>query len=130
MLGALRRCSTSLARSQSLGANTSRIVQRLNTARASIFLHTQFQQRNDHWRCYHQSRHLGASAAAQVAETSQQDASHPGVITQFQDLASEGLVSSVVIDTITKDMKFEVMTDVQSATINEALRGTDMYALQ
>lgn len=49
------------------------------------------------------------------------------VITQFQDLADQGHVHHHVITEITKGMGHTTMTDVQSQTINEILKGTDMY---
>ena len=47
-------------------------------------------------------------------------------LTKFQDLADQKLVCKTVIDTITKDMKLETMTEVQSMTIKETLKGIDV----
>lgn len=47
-------------------------------------------------------------------------------ITKFRELEERGLVHRSIIRTITDEMKLETMTEVQTATINEALRGTDM----
>ena len=49
-----------------------------------------------------------------------------GPVTKFQDLAGRGMVCQTVVDTITKDMGLETMTQVQSLTINESLKGQDM----
>lgn len=49
-----------------------------------------------------------------------------GPITKFKDLVERGLVCQTVVDTITKDMRLETMTQVQSLTLNESLKGTDM----
>ena len=49
-----------------------------------------------------------------------------GTITKFRDLADKGYVDPVIIDTITKKMGLETMTQVQSLTINEALKGVDV----
>ncbi|TKA82081.1 hypothetical protein B0A49_00234 [Cryomyces minteri] len=49
-------------------------------------------------------------------------------ITKFHELQSRGLVHQNVVRTITDEMKLETMTDVQTATINEALKGTDIIA--
>ena len=49
-----------------------------------------------------------------------------GPITRFEDLGTQAVVSQTVVDTITKDMGLETMTDVQSQTMNESLKGTDM----
>ena len=51
-----------------------------------------------------------------------------GPVTKFKDLATQGLVCQTVVDTITNDMRLETMTQVQSLTLNESLKGTDMYA--
>lgn len=48
------------------------------------------------------------------------------MITKFHELADQKLVSPVVVDTITKQMGLETMTQVQSLTINETLKGTDV----
>lgn len=53
-------------------------------------------------------------------------ATQTGPVTKFKDLAERGLVSQTVVDTITKDMGLETMTQVQSLTLNESLKGTDM----
>lgn len=47
-------------------------------------------------------------------------------ITKFKELEERGLVHRNVIRTITNEMKLETMTEVQTRTINEALKGTDM----
>ena len=49
-----------------------------------------------------------------------------GPVTKFKDLAERGMVCQTVVDTITKDMGLETMTQVQSLTINESLKGKDM----
>ena len=49
-----------------------------------------------------------------------------GAVTKFQELADRKLVCKTVVDTITKDMKLETMTQVQSLTINETLKGIDV----
>ena len=91
-----------------------------------------------HWR-----RYAAASAAAEneaiEAEieqevSSQSPPSDPqinrdvkyGPITKFKDLAERGMVCQTVVDTITKDMGLETMTQVQSLTMNESLKGKDM----
>ena len=50
-----------------------------------------------------------------------------GPITLFSELAERGLVSQPVVDTIVKDMGIKTMTQVQSLTIEELLKGRDMY---
>ena len=48
-------------------------------------------------------------------------------ITKFSKLAERGLVDQGIIDTLTKGMGIEDMTDVQSLTINATLNGVDTY---
>ena len=51
----------------------------------------------------------------------------PGaLVTKFQELAERKMVSETVIQTITQNMKLETMTQVQSLTINETLKGIDV----
>lgn len=50
------------------------------------------------------------------------------VITKFQELSDRGLVHANVINTLTQSMGLETMTDVQTRTINEATKGTDIIA--
>lgn len=54
-----------------------------------------------------------------------QDTNH-GPITKYQELADRGLVDKNVIKTITSTMRIETMTQVQSMTINETLKGADV----
>ena len=49
-----------------------------------------------------------------------------GPVTKFNDLAGRAMVCQTVVDTITKDMGLETMTQVQSLTIDESLKGQDM----
>ena len=49
-----------------------------------------------------------------------------GPVTKFHELADRRLVSPVLVNTLTKDMKLETMTEVQSLTINQTLKGVDV----
>ena len=49
-----------------------------------------------------------------------------GAITHFAELKDRGLVCATVVDTLTKDMGLTTMTEVQSRTINETLKGIDV----
>ena len=49
-----------------------------------------------------------------------------GPVTKFKELAERGMVCQTVVDTITKGMGLETMTQVQSLTINKSLKGQDM----
>ncbi|KAF1825091.1 DEAD-domain-containing protein [Dissoconium aciculare CBS 342.82] len=50
------------------------------------------------------------------------------VVSKFAELETRGLVHPTVVNTITRGMGLETMTEVQSATLHEALRGTDIIA--
>lgn len=50
----------------------------------------------------------------------------PGRVTKFHQLADLNMVSPVIINTLTKGMGLETMTQVQSLTINETLKGIDV----
>jgi ATP-dependent RNA helicase MSS116 len=64
---------------------------------------------------------------AALAEAQETDVESTGdeTITKFQDLSDRQLIHRNVIDAITGN-GLTTMTDVQTATINQALRGTDM----
>ena len=47
-------------------------------------------------------------------------------ITRFDQLEKQGLVNRNIVRAITQDMGLETMTEVQTRTINQALKGTDM----
>ncbi|KAK1988516.1 DEAD/DEAH box helicase [Colletotrichum cereale] len=69
------------------------------------------------------SEATAAAAAEPVVETQEPS----GMTTKFKDLAKLGVHMNLV-DTITKGMKYETMSDVQSKTIEPALKGMDMVA--
>lgn len=49
-----------------------------------------------------------------------------GAITKFQELVDQNLVDEKLIRPITRDMGITTMTQVQSLTINETLKGVDV----
>lgn len=49
-----------------------------------------------------------------------------GPVTKFQGLSDRKMVCDTLVKTITKDMGLETMTQVQSMTINETLKGIDV----
>jgi ATP-dependent RNA helicase MSS116 len=73
---------------------------------------------------FHQSAKWRQEAA--VAQAAVEEAGEQGLVTKFHELASKGLVHPNIVNVITKKMKLETMTDVQTRTINEALSGVDM----
>ncbi|KAL8822039.1 MAG: hypothetical protein Q9223_000031 [Gallowayella weberi] len=55
-------------------------------------------------------------------------ATRNGPVTRFRELGERGMVCSTVVRTLVEDMKLETMTQVQSLTINETLKGGDVLA--
>ena len=53
-------------------------------------------------------------------------ATQHGPVTRFAELLERGMVCEPVVETITKGMGLETMTQVQSMTISESLKGTDV----
>ena len=77
-----------------------------------------------HARSFHHSPYSLLHLSNPLLQESSNDA---GPVSQFSDLASTGQVDQALVDTITKKMKIDTMTDVQRLTINEALKGVDVY---
>ncbi|KAK6220417.1 DEAD/DEAH box helicase [Colletotrichum tabaci] len=67
------------------------------------------------------------AAAAAVAEPAVETKEPSGLTTKFEDLNKLGVHQNLV-DTITRGMKYENMTSVQSMTIEPALKGMDLVA--
>ncbi|KAK2739680.1 hypothetical protein FQN57_006514 [Myotisia sp. PD_48] len=70
----------------------------------------------------YQTARNGAAEATEI-----QDQGQNAPITKFAELAEQNLVDPKLISAITK-MGITTMTEVQSLTINESLKGTDMIA--
>lgn len=51
-----------------------------------------------------------------------------GPVTRFAELGERKMVSPTIVENITSGMKLDTMTHVQTLTINETLKGTDVYA--
>lgn len=123
MFSALRRCPASLARNISATALSSRVLRpslprsigavRITAPRVPAVATAAFHQ---------------SATWQQVAEQAADEQSTKiEPVTNFADLATRGLVHPNVVNTITRQMKLDDMTDVQTRTINEALSGVDMY---
>ncbi|KAK8173059.1 P-loop containing nucleoside triphosphate hydrolase protein [Phyllosticta citrichinensis] len=76
-------------------------------------------------RTFQSSSQLSQVQAAAAATQSNQQTQR---ISRFDDLETHGLVHPNIIKSITGDMGLETMTEVQTASINEALRGDDVIA--
>lgn len=66
-----------------------------------------------------------ATAAAQQAPEAERGAQAPGLVTRFSELEPVGVHKNLV-ESLTKGMRYENMTSVQSMTIVPALAGKDM----
>lgn len=123
MFGAFRRCPATLSKSISRVAVSSNIL-RTPLTRTSAALRTPSTRiSNASITGFHSSAQWQQIAEEVEAE---QTLAEEGPATMFAELATRGLVHPNIINTITKKMKIETMTDVQQKTINEALSGVDM----
>lgn len=75
-------------------------------------------------RSLHQSPFLRDDAAVSSAPESTPAAE----ITKFQELEDNKIVHRNIVRNLTEEMNLETMTEVQSKTINSALKGTDIIA--
>jgi ATP-dependent RNA helicase MSS116, mitochondrial len=75
-------------------------------------------------RAISQSVPIRQNAAAQRAPSD--EGPEIPIANTFEDLRTHGLVNTVLVDTLTRDMRLETMTEVQSKTIRESLSGADM----
>lgn len=66
-------------------------------------------------------------AAAETTSPAAHSQEPPRKLSKFSELGDLG-VHDHVVSAITRGMKYEDMTDVQSATIHAALAGKDLYA--
>jgi ATP-dependent RNA helicase MSS116 len=67
-----------------------------------------------------------AATAEATPEVAPQRSTEP--VTKFQDLRKLDVHENIV-EALVRDFKYEDMTEVQSATINAALKGKDMYVM-
>ncbi|GAB7358691.1 hypothetical protein MBLNU230_g3920t1 [Neophaeotheca triangularis] len=126
MLKAFARCSSSLPRSTALLPSLNSTIprhlaaSRIVTRSAPRILVAS--------RGLHQTRARlqDAAGAAQGEEAEARTVDAP--ITKFEELGSRGIIHPNIVNTLTKNMGMETMTEVQSATINQALKGNDIIA--
>jgi ATP-dependent RNA helicase MSS116 len=124
MFGAFRRCPATLSRNISSIAVASRTI-RTPLTRTSAALRIPSSRIANASAGFHHSAKWQQIAQEVEAE---QALAEDGPATTFAELATRGLVHPNIINTITKQMKIETMTDVQQRTINEALSGVDVIA--
>ncbi|EMD00362.1 hypothetical protein BAUCODRAFT_80806, partial [Baudoinia panamericana UAMH 10762] len=123
MRRALQRCSASIPRTfaSTSGSVSHNICLQCNVSRIAS------QSVRPTRRALHQTSLLRQQAAA-AAEAPSSNTNAPAPITRFDELGSRNIVHHNVVRTLTQDMGLETMTEVQQATINEALKGTDIIA--
>ena len=121
MLGALRRCGASIPRS--LASTSARAS--ISTSRSQVprVLRLSAIRNQPATRSFSSSIQWRQEAYAAANEPMESDQGPK--ITRFQELADRQLIHPNVINAITA-AGIETMTEVQSATINQALHGTDM----
>ncbi|KAF2130358.1 DEAD-domain-containing protein [Dothidotthia symphoricarpi CBS 119687] len=127
MFGALRRCPATLSRSLAATAVSARALQRPLLSSSGALRTPTYRLTEASLAGFHHStkwQQIAAHAQAEAEDAPSLD--EP--VTRFKDLATLGLVHPNVINTITKQMRLETMTDVQTRTINEALSGVDIIA--
>ncbi|KAF2773214.1 DEAD-domain-containing protein [Teratosphaeria nubilosa] len=118
----IQRCSTLVPRALSTPSISSpNHALRCNTVARTLPLSRQA------YRSLHQTSILCQQAAAAQQAAPAQDGEN-GKVTRFADLERNGIIHPTVVRTLTQGMGLETMTEVQAATINEALRGTDIIA--
>ncbi|KAL8940575.1 MAG: hypothetical protein Q9211_002202 [Gyalolechia sp. 1 TL-2023] len=69
----------------------------------------------------------GVTAQRPPSDANINEAVQHGPVTKFKELAERRMVCPTVVRTLTESMGLETMTQVQSMTINETLKGGDVY---
>ncbi|KAE8350125.1 P-loop containing nucleoside triphosphate hydrolase protein [Aspergillus coremiiformis] len=77
---------------------------------------------------FHASQFSYSAVAQAQEQTTEPETDQSERLTEFKQLADQRLVDPVIIRTITKTMKIETMTEVQSMTIRQSLNGNDVLA--
>ena len=122
MLGALRRCPATLPRTISSRACRVSVELPLTSSVRIASLRSSPLRVPVSARLIHETRRWQQQAAAQSEHV---ETTEGGPITRFADLAERGLVNGKVIQVLL-DNGLRDMTDVQTATINEGLKGMDL----
>lgn len=141
MLAALRRGPASISRSLQPPSTCSRYSRSILSHK--IYQSAPYPVSSSLIQCFSAQRQLGQRAAFAEPEGieneyrdgthTQQPSSysqasepvHQVPITRFKELEERKLVCPTVVRTLTRDMGLDTMTQVQSLTINETLKGVD-----
>jgi len=124
MLGAYRRGPASISRVFRAAASTYRIPSTRPSTLSLSIQNTARPALEARW--LHVSSQLRNQAAARAYDNGDAYEQENKEITKFQQLIDHNLVHPNVVDTITKVLGYENMTDVQTMTINQGLQGDDM----
>lgn len=121
MLGSVRRGNvlartlrTCIARPIRIQSGIQQSINTFRISQQTSFLPT---------RAFHAYPALRSSQAASAVKEVEEP---PAELTQFSELASNGLVSDNIIRVLTNKMNITTMTDVQRMTINATLNGSDV----
>ena len=123
MFGAFRRCPATLSKSLCRATVSSNALRTPLTRTPAALRIPAARLANAAVAGFHSSAKWQQVAQEVQAEEA---IAEEGPATEFAELATRGLVHPNVVNTITKQMKIQTMTDVQQRTINEALSGVDM----
>lgn len=141
MLSAARRGPTSIARSRRLPSTAPRVletfryhiptykraqIQPLATVRAFNVTTLFYQQAAAPAQIIEREVEEDVNSQQSPKEKQVREAIQHGPVTRFAELLERGMVCESVVKTITEDMGLETMTQVQSMTINETLKGIDV----
>ena len=66
------------------------------------------------------------NAQQRSSDNQAKEAARHEPVTKFQELSDRSMVCDTLVKTITRDMGLKTMTQVQSMTINETLKGIDV----
>lgn len=122
MLGAVRRYGVA----QVLRASVPRSLHARPTLQLPKWKPSSISRLPNGVRSLHNIPPARSSASAAVQEDGPtQSESEP--LRKFADLGRHGLVDPEIVDTITSRMRITTMTEVQSKTIRETLKGDDVY---
>jgi ATP-dependent RNA helicase MSS116 len=123
MLGTIRRFGVSSALRASAPRSISRCASQLPKWQAPSTLSSLSATRS-----LHSSFPRFSAAAAAEASTEQAEFTKPQRITEFSALAEEGLVDKAIMKNIIQAdrMNLKTMTEVQSLTLHEIVKGDDM----
>lgn len=115
---AISRCSASLTRSLFAATSINRLTSRITSAHAT----------RSYPIAYNAVRSLHASSTLRQEAAAAQATPESDVITRFEQLGQQNVLHPTIVQTLTQNMGLDTMTEVQSRTISQAIKGTDIVA--